>query len=149
MESTLTRTYVTFRSSKFNVSESREGYLRPTNYGDDVAAWFAEQLRKTGWTIEDDPGQERDGWYISYRKPGQVYDLVVQLVNGDTGHWLAWVERAAGIIPSLLGARKKPAPLEAVLPIHDILRGEQEIDDVRWFTREEFVEGKEGRLGPS
>jgi len=142
------RSYLTFVGASFNVSEEKPAYFKPDNFGDDVAAFLARGLRRVGWEIPDDIGQEDDGWFVTFQKPGHCYDLIVQLVNAETHLWLVWVERSVGFIPSLLGFRKKPVPIEAAVAIFDAIRGAPEIENPQWFTKDEFLGGQAGRPTP-
>lgn len=139
---------MTFKSTAFNVTDPKPTFLNPGNFGDDLIEWMANGLRRVGWAVDGEIGQEDDGWYVTFKKPGHNYDVIVQLINAETGLWLVWLERGAGIIPSLLGARKKGVPIEAAIAIYDVIKGAPEITDPRWFTKDEFMLGKTGRASP-
>ena len=143
-----TRSYLTFKSTAFNVTEPKPEFLNESNFGDDVAAFIADRLRKAGWEVAEEIGQEDHGWYLTYRKGKPSYDLIVQLVNGETGLWLAWIEKGLGILPSLLGGRKKPVPTEALVAVYDALKEADEVQDLMWFTKEEFIDGRPGAKTP-
>lgn len=143
-----TRSYATFRSTAFNLSDDRKGAANATKLGNDLAEHIARLLRKNGWTVEGEVGQDDDGWYLTYHKLGKPYDLIVQLLDARSGLWLCWIEPGAAVLPSLLGARKRPIPRDPAEGIHKALANDPAVHDLRWFTREEFLAGREGKPNP-
>lgn len=143
-----TRSYATFRSTSFNLSDDRKGTAHAAKLGNDLAEHIAGLLKKNGWTIDGEVGQDDDGWYLTYYKLGKPFDLIVQLLDARTGLWLCWIEPGAAVLPSLLGARKRPIPRDPAEAIHKVLSNDPNFGDLRWFTREEFLAGKEGKAHP-
>jgi hypothetical protein len=63
------RSVFTFYTKCFNNNETKDYYVNPANYGDDVAMWLAEEMEKNGATIKREkefPGQEDFGWYFKF-----------------------------------------------------------------------------------
>lgn len=129
------RTFVTFASNAFNTTASLPHFINPGNFGDDLAQWMVDRLNAAGIEGSGELGQEDFGWYLSFRCGGVEHDLVLGYREGnvdESGEWIAWVERRAGCIPSLMGARNRGIRPEAVKVVHDVLAGAQEIRNVRW-----------------
>jgi len=61
----------------------------------------------------------------------------------DPAVWLGWVERNAGALSSLLGARHRGIEPVALEVIHDILSRGESISRVRWYRKTEFDAGNE------
>jgi hypothetical protein len=142
------RTHVTFQSAAFNMTEPKDYFINPDNYGDGLARWLMRELRSRDVEVGDDPGQEDHGWYFTFRSGGVAHDFIVGL--RDEGEWLGWLERSAGFVASLLGARKKGIEASAAMEIDAVLSGSERIQDVRWHFEEDFVAGREelGRTKP-
>ncbi|AIE86129.1 hypothetical protein [Fimbriimonas ginsengisoli] len=135
------RSYVTFSSKAFNTTEEREIFAQPRKFGDDVAGWFADRLSESGWEVDDEISQEPLGWFITFRRDADEFDLGVTCLNPERGIWLAWLEQPAGFFGALLGRRDRPIQSAGPNAVHEILASATEIDNIRWFTREEFVRG--------
>lgn len=71
------RTVVTFQSVAFNTSEHRDYFTNPGCFGDDVAIWLIEELRKRKFETAAKPGQEDFGWYFTFHVSGIEYCLVI------------------------------------------------------------------------
>ena len=140
------RTVVTFQSGVFNTTERRPYVINDACYGDDVARWIISELNLRGIPSDPEPGQEDFGWYVTYR-PGQAeHQLVLGYRPGDDKDpavWLGWVERNAGTLASLLGARRRGIEPVAVEVIHDILSRGEFISRVRWYRKSDFDAGNE------
>src|SRR5262249_49846144 len=52
------RTLVTFRSSRFNTSETKAHYITPCCFGDDVTDWMLQRLKERGVSVDENVGQE-------------------------------------------------------------------------------------------
>ena len=61
------RTLVTFRSGKFNITQTKPYYINPYSFGDDVAEWMVRRLKEDGIAVEEKLGQEDFGWYLGFR----------------------------------------------------------------------------------
>jgi hypothetical protein len=132
------KTVVIFESRAFNLSEEKPVFLNPGNFGDDLGAWLAAELRGLGCRVDPEIGQEDFGWHLSFETAGKRYTFVFGNRDPDTGEWVGWLERDAGLIASLFGRRKRgidPAGPEA---IHTILSRSPKIENIAWHTRENF-----------
>ncbi len=140
------RTYVIFTSDAFNTSEPRDYFINPTCFGDDVAKWLIEELKRRGIPTADTPGQEDFGWHFSFHVDDREHDFVLGYRPGDAseeGAWIGWLERKAGFLTSLLGARKRGIRPNAAETIHAVLTGTSRVSHVRWYYEEDFRAGRE------
>ena len=147
------RTLVTFTSDAFNVTEQRPEFINPDNFGDDLARWLAAELRNRGIDAAEEVGQEDFGWYFSFRAAGVPYCFLLghRDSEGDSPgtEWLGWVEREAGLLGSLFGARGRGIQPEGLQAIHGALSGSPLIREIRWHERAAFEAGDEsGSLQP-
>src|SRR6185295_1206465 len=111
------RTLVTFQSPAFNGTERRDYFINDCCYGDDVARWLIEQLRSRGLQTDDEPGQEDFGWYFGFKVGGTGYHFVIghRPADGqDPAVWIGWLERKAGVLGSMFGARERGIQPEGV-----------------------------------
>ncbi len=149
------RTYVTFSSDAFNVSEPREYFINPTCFGDDAAKWLIGRLRRRGISVTEAPRQEDFGWYVTFQVDGVDHDFVMGYRQGgldEAGVWIGWLERKVGLVRSLLGGRRRGISRAAAEALHVELAGSSEISHVRWHYEDDFRSGREGlgaeRPGP-
>jgi len=134
------RTLVTFESSAFNTTESKQYFVNPRNYGDDVAKWMIAALQKAGVQTDDEPGQEDFGWYFEFRVPEGQHCAAVGFRPGDPapqGCWIAWIERSRGLLGSLSGGRQRGIAASAAAAIHATLQS-AEIRNIRWHEKKDF-----------
>jgi hypothetical protein len=131
---TATKTYVTFKSSAFNATEVREYFINPCCFGDDLAKWLIQEMQKQGIEVDKEPGQEDFGWYISFRCGGERYDFIIGC-GEDEGEWTGWLERGVGLLPSMLGGRKRGVKPDVVEAINRILASPI-ISDLQWHQDE-------------
>ena len=134
------RTYVTFRSDAFNTTKTKDDYFNPGNFGDDVAHWLRDQMTARGVQLDPEVEQEDHGWFFTFTPQQTNHDLVVGWRDGD---WVCWVEKAAGLVASLFGARKKGVEPSAVELVDEILKSSGQIRDIRWHHAKDFLSGKE------
>jgi hypothetical protein len=100
------RTVVTFESDAFNTSESKEYFINPGCFGNDVAQWLMARLRSAGVETDEEPGQEDFGWYFNFTVPEGRHCCVLgygPAGEGESGVWIAWLERSRGLLRSLSG----------------------------------------------
>jgi hypothetical protein len=71
------KTVVTFQSAAFNTSEHRDYFLNSGCFGDDVAIWLIEELRKRKFETAAKPGQEDFGWYFTFHVSDIKHCLVI------------------------------------------------------------------------
>jgi hypothetical protein len=140
------RTYVSLKSNAFNTTEPREYYINPSCFGDDLAKWLLVKLSERSIRTVGEPGQEDFGWYVSFQLDDQWYDFVIGYRPGDDsseGCWIGWLERKAGLLGSLLGARRRGIEPEACEVIHAVLSAASEIADIRWHFERDFRTGRD------
>ncbi len=140
---TETRTCVTFQSFAFNTTETGEDYINPDNFGDDLARWVMERLGQQNVVVDPELGQEDFGWYLTFEVAGQAYTLILSYLDGETSNWVGWLERDAGLLPSLFGARRRGITPEAAQAVHRALSSHDEIQNVRWHYKRDFDAGNE------
>lgn len=140
------RTVVTFESTAFNMTDSKDYFINPTCFGDDVAKWLIGELRKEGVETDEKPGQEDFGWYLNFETKGMAHTFVIghrPTGESEAATWIGWLERSRGFIGSLLGGRKRGIQLTAVEIIHRILSRSPLIRGVRWHFQRDFDKGYE------
>lgn len=130
------RTLVTFRSHKFNTSETKPHYINPHSFGDDVAEWLQQQLKERAISVDERIGQEDFGWYLGFSYGPQKYHFV--LSHHPHGYWLGWLERQKGFVASLFGARERGVQPDAAVAIHSVLCSSDVISDVLWHYPKDF-----------
>ncbi len=140
------RTLVTFKANAFNTCVPKDYFINPTCFGDDVVEWMTEELKRAGFQIVGNAGQEDFGWFLRLRVGNTDYDFVVGFRTGeanDSSDWIAWIEPKRGIFKYLLPGREYPVETTVVHAIHAILSASTEIRDIRWHVRANFDKGIE------
>jgi hypothetical protein len=130
------------------MAEPRDYFINPCCFGDDVARWLIEELRKQGVVTGEKPGQEDFGWYLNFEATGTNHTLLIghrPTDGAEAGTWIGWLERSRGLIRSLRGGRKRGIQPSAVGTIHKILVNSPLISGVRWYFQRDFDEGYEER----
>jgi hypothetical protein len=142
------RTLATFKSQQFNTSQTRDYFINPQCFGDDLARWLIRRLAAGGIATDDAPGQEDFGWFFCFTVNGTAFRLVLGYRPSDgagEGTWIAWIERKACLVQALLGAQDRCIDSSAVGSINDALSDRETIADLRWHDRREFDAGQENR----
>jgi hypothetical protein len=148
---TIRRNFI-FQSAAFNTTESKDYFINECCFGDDLARWFIERLKARGIHSELEPGQEDFGWYMTFRVGETDYDLVIGYRPGDEGQlgdWMCTVERSAGLVGSLLGARKRGIEGDALEALYRLLSAAPEISNLRWFTDDDYRSEENGQKTPA
>jgi len=128
-------TKFSFKSSSFNCTESRDYFINPGCFGDDLARWMIAKLQQRGIKTMAEPDPEDFGWYFTFWVDGVEHCLVLGFQPNDpaTGdQWLGWIERQAGFLSSLVGGRNRGISPEAVKVVNEVLATAPEIEDLRW-----------------
>ncbi len=143
------RTVVTFATEAYS-HEQREDEAGPVG-ASDLARWIGRELRAHGQEADDEIIQEDSGCALRCRIDGRPHDLVIGWIpgNGTTpDRWFLCVERHAGLLGTVLGARRRvqPKTLDAV---HALLISSP-VTLVRWHEWADFARGRigEGVLRP-
>jgi len=132
------KTEVSFLSAVFNSTESKDYFINDGCFGDDVARWLIARLRAGGLQTADEPDQEDFGWHFTFTAGGAEHCFVIGFqpnypASGD--RWLGWLERNAGFLGSILGARKRGILPEAVEAIDTALKASLDIHGIAWYER--------------
>lgn len=134
------------------MTEPKNYFINPCCFGEDVAEWLINELRKLGMKTDEKPGREDFGWYLDFELTGIGHTFVVgyrPATETEAGTWVGWLERKHGFVGSLLGWRKRGIQSSAVEAIHHILICSPQIQDVRWHYSHDFDKGDEDRGAPS
>jgi hypothetical protein len=147
------RTLVTFKSPAFNTTERRDYFINDHCYGDDVARALMEQLRSRSIPTDAEPGQEDFGWFFGFRVGDTDYQFVIghRPADGrDPAVWIGWLERKAGLVGSLFGARKRGIHADGVTAVHSAISTLPQVGGIRWHRKEDFDAGREelGQIDP-
>ena len=140
------RTVGTFQTPAFNMTERRDYFINDGCYGDDVSRWLIEQFRFRGIQVDAEPGQEDFGWYFGFYVGDTDYQFVMShrpAGGSEPGVWIGWLERKAGLIGSMLGARRRGLKSDGVNTLQSVLSTLPEVSDIRWHRRQDFDAGKE------
>ena len=140
------RTVVTFESTAFNMTKSKDYFVNPCCFGDDVAEWLIAELRKQGIRAEEKPGQEDFGWYLNFEAAGIAHTFVIghrPRGEKEAGMWIGWLERKRGLFGSILGRRRRGIQASAAQAIHQALTASSAIREVRWHFQADFSSGVE------
>jgi hypothetical protein len=135
------RRNVIFQSAAFNTSQVKDYFINDCCFGDDLANWLMEQLRARGVETAAEPGQEDFGWYFRFRAGESDCDFLITWRPGEgdqPGDWICTIERGAGFLASIFGARKREIPPEAARAIHTVLSSSPQIAKIRWYDDEEL-----------
>jgi hypothetical protein len=144
------RSVVSFESSAFNCTEPKQYFINEGCFGDDVAAWFRDELRSRGYAASE-PGQEDFGWYLLVEIDGLDYFLLIGYREGtssERGAWFVVLERHRKW-PPLGIASNRGIKLPAAQAVHGALSTSPAISNVRWHARADFEKGRENRGTPA
>ncbi|HTV42909.1 MAG TPA: hypothetical protein VMF08_20255 [Candidatus Sulfotelmatobacter sp.] len=146
------RTTVTFENPVFNTTERRDYFINEGCFGDDVARALMEQLRSRGYQTDTEPGQEDFGWYFGFRAGDADYQFVIghrPADGNDPAVWIGWLERKAGLLGTIFGARNRGIQPAALNAIHFAISALPQVSNIRWHRKEDFDAGKEELGQPS
>lgn len=140
------RTLVTFSSAAFNTAEQKSYFINPNCFGDDLARWLIAQFREAGVETDDEPRQEDFGWYFNFQIEGRTHSGVIGVrasQDDEPACWAVWLERARGLLGSIMGGRRRGVSPSAVALMHRVLSHAAEIVDIRWHDQRDFDRGRE------
>ena len=144
----MTRTFVTFRTDRFNTTEVGAHFINPGCFGEDCAAWLVDELRATRVGRVDEPWQEDWGWQAGVGTSDAKFLLSVGLMEEDAEtdgarrEWLVMLAESRSFVARLTGRRESPALATLVRAIHAALTAAPDVSDVRWHERGEFERGR-------
>ena len=122
---------ITFQSSAFNTKDSRDYFINPCCFGDDLAKWLIQRLRSEGIQTDDEPGQEDFGWYFSFTVAETPHCCLVGFQEDEPeGLWRVFIERERGFIGSVLGFRNRGIQDSAVKAVVGVLRSSPEVKNI-------------------
>ena len=124
------RNAVRFKSAKFNTSEPKDYFINDICYGDDLANWLCEYLKKRGVKIAE-PWQEDWGWQFEAEN-----FLISVAFDGEV--WQIYCEPILSFFEKLTGKTGDVA--EITKAFHEIFKKEPQISEILWFES-----GKSGR----
>lgn len=134
------KTALVFQSDAFNTTTTKEYFINPECYGDDLARWLVSKLRTNGYATDEQPGQEDFGWYLTFEVQGVKHVVLIGYRTDShdrAGEWLCRIERSAGLIGAAFGKRKQVLP-EAVEAIRRILSDSPEAFALRECSEDEL-----------
>lgn len=127
---------ILFDTDRFNLSETKEHFINPCCFGDDLANWLRAKLLERGIpTIE--PGQEDWGWYIESRLGGNSYFIGIggaaeeSAPKSNLGEWRIMKKHRS--LWEKLGGKNRTSlddPIFAV--IREILEREDDFKSIRY-----------------
>lgn len=142
------RTVVTFTSSAFDTTEPKDYFVNPCCFGDDLAKWLIEQFKHHRIAVDEEPGQEDYGWYVTFRANGTPHWFLFSFRSSpDGGEWIGFVERS-GFFRSLMRRSAKDVEASAVKTIHLMFNAAPIIHNLRWHFRRDFDLGNEAQGQP-
>lgn len=124
------RNAVRFKSAKFNTTEAKDYFINDICFGDDLANWFYEELKKRGLNAVE-PWQEDWGWQF------EAENCLIS-VSFDGDEWQIHIEPILGFLDKLFGKTIDISGLTKAL--HSALKSEPQISEKKWFES-----GKSGR----
>ena len=116
------RNAVRFRSTKFNTTEVKDYFINDICFGDDLANWLFEELKKRGLKAIE-PWQEDWGWQF------EANCLISVGFNGD--QWQIYVEPISVFFEKMFGKIVDISNITKSL--HDALKNEPQISEIEWF----------------
>ena len=128
---------ILFDTDRFNLSVTKEHFINPCCFGEDLAAWLRSKLvEKSIPTIE--PGQEDWGWYIESTLGDASYFIGIggaaneSAANPNEGEWRIMVEKHRSVWDKLTG-KHKTSPSDPIFAvIREILEHESDFRNVRY-----------------
>jgi hypothetical protein len=128
---------ILFDTDRFNLSVTKEHFINPCCFGEDLAAWLRSKLVENSIPPLD-PGQEDRGWYIESTLGDASYFIGVggaaneSAANPNEGEWRIMVEKHRSIWDKLKGKNKtsRSDPIFAI--IREILKRESDFKNVRY-----------------
>lgn len=145
------RTIVVFKTDQFNSSESKDYFINPGCFGDDLAKWLKEELSKRGHDCPEDPGQEDFGWYLNFAINNEPFCAVIgfrPIDDSGDGEWIIELERICGFFASIFGQRKKNISPQVSQQIHQVLTENSRISAISWHWRHQFEKGQQDDGSP-
>lgn len=132
------KTFVDFRSDKFPPYEGEEEDINPGLWGKRLAEYFVENLPAHGIETEDIIAEDW-GWYIPIQNAEFRLAICCGHQNGDDDEFLCFTDPRGPVVRKLfkkLDATQALAKLTGAMA--DILAADADINDIKWYTPEEY-----------
>jgi hypothetical protein len=117
------RNAVRFKSAKFNATEAKDYFINDLCFGDDLAIWLCEELKKRNLNAIE-PWQEDWGWQF------EAENCLIS-VGFDGDRWRIDVEPILGFFDKLFGKTVDASNLTKEM--HNALKNESQISEIEWF----------------
>src|SRR5882762_1871246 len=127
--------HVLFRTQRFNLSITKEHFINPDCFGEDLAAWLKDKLIDRGRDVRQF-GQEDWGWYLKVKNKESYFlgmngiPIETDQNQKDFGEWRIIVKTNRSIGQWLGNRCKMNADDEMLVLIEEILRAESDFADV-------------------
>lgn len=143
------RNHVTFKCTKFNLTERHENFINPDNFGEDLANWLTLLLDKEANIESFDPGQEDWGWYIPLKHKEKTFYINLGFYPNEDTDWLLWVEPPSrSIIEKFKKINYNNETIFVCNSVNSILQSENTISEVHWHLEKDFKVGNESEWKP-
>ncbi|MDX2045052.1 MAG: hypothetical protein SF097_27830 [Acidobacteriota bacterium] len=150
--STGIHTQVTFVTKLFNTDEEKDYFINPICFGDDLAKWLLERLDRRKLTkLDAEPIQEDWGWCFSAEVGQRDFLVCLGPYEDDStpSTWLVFVEsRLSWFGRKLLGHSDESEMVILCSELDRVLHSESQISHIRWYTKENFINGDEDDWKP-
>jgi hypothetical protein len=130
--------HVLFRTKRFNLSTTKEHFINPDCFGEDLAVWLKQKFIARGMDVSQ-LGQEDWGWYLKVKCNKESYFLAMNGIpietdknQTDFGEWRIIVKKNRSIGQWLANKGKISADDRMVVLIEETLRAEPDFADVHW-----------------
>jgi hypothetical protein len=148
------RNRVTFATALFNATAVRDYFINDCCFGDDCAAWLIEKLKEQrDLQVDTEAIQEDWGWCLGEKVGPRSFLVGGGLYEDDDvpNRWLVFIDSQLGSVKRMLFGQADQVEHRAVCEAIDrVLKGELEINDIRWYSKAGFESGLEDawRSGP-
>lgn len=132
------KTFVDFLSEKFPAYDGEEEDINPGLWGKRLAEYFVEKLPAHGIETEEIIAEDW-GWYIPIKNEGFRLAICCGHQGGEDNEFLCFTDPSEPITRKLF---KKVDATETLTKLtgamQDILEADADIQDITWYSREEF-----------
>lgn len=141
------RNRVTFVTTLFNATEVRDYFINDCCFGDDCAAWLIDKLKaQSDLQVGVEPIQEDWGWCFGATVGQRRFLVGVGLYEDDDtpNRWLVFIDSQLGSFKrKLFGQTDHAEHLMVCETVDRVLKGEPEINDIRWYSNAGFDNASE------
>ena len=130
------RTLATFRSTRFNTTETKDTIINGGCFGDDVVRAIIDGLAADGFEVDEDLGVEDFGWCGRFQLgANDIYDLIASFQPEDddgAGVWWVHIERTGMPFSANRRHRDGAVQAEAARAVHAVLARTDGVASLRW-----------------